>query len=161
MYKMSSTLRKFSQIPVRTKYLLGILAGAAGTGSNGDLFGTGGASVIRVTNGTFASIGPVATTVDISDAITATGATATAAFIGLVPGPTSLVGKLFKDLGRQVTVYDAALPGDLHIATYRECQLVRGAAVEGVPEDTPTYGGDYYVRVWAADGAGVSVARTG
>jgi hypothetical protein len=162
MYKMSSTLRKFSQIPVRTKYLLGILAGAEGPDTTpGDLFGTGGASVIRVTNGTFASIGPVATTVDISDAITATGATATAAFIGLVPGPTSLVGKLFKDLGRQVTVYDAALPGDLHIATYRECQLVSGAAVEGVPEDTPLYGADYYVRVWAADGAGVSVARTG
>jgi hypothetical protein len=153
---MSSTLRKFSKIPVRTKYLLGISNGAAGSGSNGDLFGTFGASVIRVTNGTFASIGPVATTADISAAIVATGATAAAALTG-----PALVSKLFKDLGRSITVYDSSLPGDLHTATYRECQLVSGADTEGVPEDSPSYGANYYVRVWSAIGANVAVARTG
>lgn len=159
---MSSTLRKFSQIPVRTKYLLGVAAGTDPEADDGALFGTGGASVIRVTNGAFTSIGPVATTTDITAAIVANpGATATAVFTAAVPGPTYLGGKLFKDLGRQLTVYDDTLPGDLHIATYRECQLVSGAAVEGVPQGSPTYGADYYVRVWAADGTGVAVARTG
>ena len=157
---MSSTIRRFSQIPVRTKYLLGVIKGAAGTGSGGNLFGIGGASVIRVTNGAFTSIGPVATITDISDALIATGASASAVFTD-ISGTQYLGGKLFKDLGRQLTVYDDTLPGSLHIATYRECQLVSGGAVEGVPEDTPLYGADYYVRVWAADGSGVSIARTG
>lgn len=151
---MSSTLRKFSQIPVRTKYLLGVGVASPGSGTNGDLFGNDGASVIRMTNGAYQSIGPVATTANITAIAAAVGATIT-------PVSGDLTSVLYKDMGRSITVYDASLGGSLHIATYRECQLVKGAATEGVPEDSPLYGADYYVRVWAADGLGVAVARTG
>lgn len=154
---MSSTLRKFSQIPVRTKYLLGVSdVSDGGQLVDGELFGAGGASVIRVTNGAFLSIGAVATTDEITAAAAAAGAN-----IDVYTGDRgSLLSILFKDMGRSITVYDPA-NGDAHIAVYRECQLVKGVATEGVPEDSPLYGADYYVRVWAADGLGVAVARTG
>ena len=157
MYKMSSTLRKFSQIPVRTKYLLGILAGAdGGNNTGGDLFGTAGASVIVIDPSVVPP--PVATTTGLTNLI---GTGADAIFTS-PDGPTNyLVGKLFKDMGRQVTVYDDALPGSLHIATYRECQLVSGSGSEGVVDSSPYYVANLWVRVWAADGTGVSVARTG
>ena len=153
---MSSVMHKFSQIPVRTKYLIGFGTTADVQGSTGALFGDAGASVIRVTNGAYLSIGAVATTTEITNKALAAGATISA----YLPD-TLITGVLFKDLGRQVTVYNSALPGDLHIATYRECQLVNGANFEGVPAGAPGYGADYYVRVWAADGTGVAVARTG
>jgi hypothetical protein len=150
---MSSAIRKFSQIPVRTKYLLGFgVTSDASENDNAAVFGDAGASVIRVTNGAFLSIGAITTIADI-------------ALVGASIRPylpsTSITGKLFKDLGRSVTVYDPTVYGDPHIAVYRECQLVNGAANEGVSENSPLYGADYYVRVWAADGTGVAVARTG
>jgi hypothetical protein len=153
---MSSTLRRFSQIPVRTKYLIGFGTTSDVQGSTGAIFGNDGASVIRVTNGAYLSIGAVATTTEITAKALAAGATISAYL------PNTLInGVLFKDMGRQVTVYNSALPGDLHIATYRECQLVNGGGSEGVEDADPEYGADYYVRVWAADGTGVAVARTG
>ncbi|NCY25270.1 MAG: hypothetical protein EBX37_10530 [Alphaproteobacteria bacterium] len=125
-------------------------------GTDGEQFGTGGASVIRVANGTFSSIGSLATTAEITAALTAAEETAVVQYCE--EGGANITGTLFKDLGRTLTVYDATTA--LHVATYRECQLVAGGP-EGVPEDTPTYGADYYVRVWAADGDGVAVARLG
>lgn len=153
---MSSTLRKFSQIPVRVKYLLGIGSTSDPNGSNGDLFGNGGASLIKVTGGTYTAIGPTATTAQITARAAAAGAT-----ISAFDADENITGVLFKDLGRQVTVYDSTLAGDLHIATYRECQLVSGADYEGVDGTDAEYSANIYVRVWAADGTGVAVARTG
>ena len=153
---MSSTLRKFSQIPVRSKYLLGIGTTADPNGSNGALFGNGGASLIKVTGGAYTVISPTATTAQITAAAAEVGAT-----ISTYLADSDITGKLFKDLGRTVTVYDDTLPGNLHIATYRECQLVLGADYEGVDGSDPEYSANIYVRVWAADGTGVAVARTG
>jgi hypothetical protein len=159
---MSSTLRKFSQIPVRTKYLLGILAGETGPldasgGTGGNLFGTAGASVIVIL--TPVSLPPVATTAELNTLFVNAGATSST--VNDFLSGSSLIGKLFKDMGRQVTVYDAALPGDLHIATYRECQFVSGSGSEGVADAPLYYSATLWVRVWSADGTGVSVARTG
>ena len=66
-------------------------------------------------------------------------------------------GWIFKDLGRSVTSY--APFGQMFV--YRECQLISGPKVEGVPEESPYYGATYLVRVWSSDGQGVCVARLG
>lgn len=152
---MSSARRFPSQIGARVKYLIGV-GSTADVGlaeAVGDSFGADGASIIRVENGTFSSIGSLATTDEITAAVSAASAS-----VSLYRADSNITGTLFKDLGRTLTVYDATTA--LHVATYRECQLVAGGP-EGVPEDTPTYGADYYVRVWAADGSGVAVARLG
>jgi hypothetical protein len=150
---MSSARRVPSQIGVRVKYLIGVGTAACGTdGPVGTEFGAGGASVIRVDNGLFTSIESVATPAQITAAV---GENYAVQYCG---EGESIVGTLFKDMGRSLTVVDATTGA--HIALYRECQLVAGGP-EGVPEDTPTYGADYYVRVWAADGTGVAVARLG
>jgi hypothetical protein len=158
---MSSILRKFSQIPVRTKYLLVMADPEAGDNvpTDGERFGVFGASILQVTNGTFLNLTSTNTVAGITAAVTAAGATVTPIVNTLIPLVT-YTGRLFKDLGRELTVYDPSVAGDLHVATYRECQLVNGAAYEGVV-DADGYGADYYVRVWAADGANVVVGRTG
>jgi hypothetical protein len=151
---MSSTLRKFSQIPVRTKYLLLVSPSVEPESdiSNGDLFGTGGVSIVRVTGTSIRGIGPTATVDQITMYATEYGA-------DMIAYATE-AGTLFKDMGRQLTVYDSTIDGDLHVATYRECQSVAGSASEGVIENT-LYGANYWIRVWAADGSNVVVARTG
>lgn len=153
---MSSTLRKFSQIPVRTKYLL-VVADVVEPEtdiSNGDLFGTGGVPIVRASGDSIRSVGVggVATTVQITEYAATVGAT--------LDAYTTEAGTLYKDMGRTLTVYDDTLDGNLHVATYRECQIVLGSGSEGVPV-LPLYGATYWVRVWAADGTGVAVARTG
>jgi hypothetical protein len=71
-------------------------------------------------------------------------------------------GFYFKDLGRQVTVYDPAT--HKHLAVFRQVQRVQGVGSEGVglsglvPE---SYFANIYMKVWAADGNGVVVVRTG
>ena len=150
---MTSVLRSPSQIGVRVKYLIGVTSTADvdPEAVDGTTFGAAGASIIRVENGTFAAITSLATAAEITSALT--GATTS-----VYQPDSSIAGTLFKDMGRSLTVVDATTGA--HIAVYRECQLVDGGP-EGVPEDSPAYGADYYVRVWAADGSGVAVARLG
>ena len=151
---MSSALRSPSQFGVRVKYLIGLgLVACGNDGPAGAQFDVSGASVIRVTNGLFTSIETVATPAQITDA-----AADAISVQYCVEGAQSIAGVLFKDMGRSLTVVDATTGA--RIALYRECQLVAGGP-EGVPEDSPAYGANYYVRVWAADGKGVAVARLG
>jgi hypothetical protein len=70
-------------------------------------------------------------------------------------------GDLLKDLGREVAVVNAE---GAHVARYREVQRVNGLSTEGVdgpvdPQDSAY--GCFFVKVWAADGSGVKVVRTG
>lgn len=70
-------------------------------------------------------------------------------------------GDLLKDLGREVVVVNA---GGAYVARYREVQRVNGPSTEGVggpvdPLDSAY--GCFFVKVWAADGSGVKVVRTG
>ena len=126
---MSSLLRAPAQIPVRTKFLLGLSTLAAGA----DAF----------TSPAF--------TVDagrsVTDVMTATTLDAAAAPAGIANG------RVYRDLGRQVTVVDASRR---RVAVYRCVQEQLNAATEGVQNGT-----DLYVRVWAADGSNVNVARLG
>jgi hypothetical protein len=61
-------------------------------------------------------------------------------------------GDLFRDLGRQILVVN----GSAHVALYREAMPQTNAATEGVGANQSVW-----IRVWAANGAGVKVARLG
>lgn len=126
---MSSLLRAPAQIPVRTKFLVGLSDLAAGADA-------------------FAS---PAFTVDagksVQDVMTATALDTAAT------GAAIANGRVYRDLGRQVTVHDAARR---RVAVYRCVQEQLNVATEGVQNGT-----DLYVRVWAADGTNIGVARLG
>jgi hypothetical protein len=149
---MSSNLRSPSQIGVRSKFLIGVAGALCAVNSNtvGDQFGNGGSSIIDVQIG---ALGPTATIDEITESVTSIDSSP---FGCNSEEETNLdlVGKLFKDMGRGVTVYDSDTGA--HIATYRQCQWVNAAAYEGVSAP-----GQYWIRVWAADGTGVAVARLG
>lgn len=61
-------------------------------------------------------------------------------------------GDLFRDLGREILVVN----GSAHVALYREAMPMAGAATEGVGANASVW-----IRVWAANGSGVKVARLG
>ena len=79
-----------------------------------------------------------------------------------VVSPIVSTGKLLKDLGRMITVYDDGVVGNPHTAIYRQVQIVAGPTTEGV-SGTPANGyRSYWIKVWSASGTGVApVARTG
>ena len=62
------------------------------------------------------------------------------------------VGDLYRDMGKTVTVVNTE---GLPIERYRLAQLVNNSAAEGVNDV------NVYIKVWAANNAGVVVARTG
>ena len=64
-----------------------------------------------------------------------------------------IVGVIFRDLGRQLTVVDAA---NTTLALYREAVPLDNLATEGIGQYQSVW-----VRMWAADGSGVRVARLG
>lgn len=136
---MSSTLRNFSQIPVRTKYFLTVSAFTQGqVTANPPNYDD---PAIYFVNG---YPGPI---INENDMLSVTY-------------PLFGTGKLLKDLGRQVTIVNDA---GAHVAVYCEVQRVNGAGTEGVgPQVTPDgpYG-TFFIKVWSADGSNVLVARTG
>jgi hypothetical protein len=153
---MSSNLRSPSQISVTTKFLITIGGNQCVNGefSTGELFGNAGSSIIKIVNPSIL-LPPVATVSELTTILA--DSEVTQPFCG----PPLGAGSLFKDMGRQVTVYDDSLPGSPHVATYRECQRVDGFQTEGVPTIEAGYQASFWIRVWAADGSGVVVARLG
>lgn len=135
---MSSTLRKFSQIPVRIKYFLTLAEYDPAPPAEGVSYD----DPALVFPGGYP--GPI-----VGD-----GA------LGIVDYPGFAAGVLLKDLGRQVVIVDSM---DRHIAVYREVQRVNGSGSEGVGPQVSPDGpyGTFFVKVWAADGSNVLVARTG
>jgi hypothetical protein len=67
------------------------------------------------------------------------------------------VGTLFKDLGRQLLIKNAA---GAHLALFRQVQRVAGANTEGVGGSAPSWN-CLFVKVWSAAGTNVCVARAG
>lgn len=131
---MSSVIRHISQIPVRAKYLLAVSSNeAADDAADSPAFQLAADASWPVTVGTVAM--PASA---VNDNATALAITA---------------GALYRDLGRQIIVADAA---GVHLAHYRAAQLVSSATTEGVGAFT-----EIYLRVWGANGNNVSVARTG
>jgi hypothetical protein len=138
---MTSVLRSPSQIGVRDKYLVAF-ADLSGGGEAG--VGADGVAAFTLAAGTFSTVTSIALEA------TVTGAS------GYAEYPIT-TGTLFRDMGRSITV--RAADGD-HLALYRNVQLVSGSTTEGVPSDA-AYSANIYVRVWAADGANIVVARLG
>ena len=133
---MTSVLRSPSQIGVREKYLIALSDVSAGTG-----VAASGVPAFTLVSGHF--VGFVASADDLSGHFTQY----------LVS-----TGDLFRDMGRSITVVDAS--GD-HLALYRNVQKVSGATTEGVDPTNAAYSANIYVRVWADDGANITVARLG
>ena len=142
---MTSQLRSPSQIGVREKYLIAVADVSAGEG-----VAAGGVSAFTLTSGAYLMVSSVATANDVT---TGTGFAERVA----AGGKAIAAGELFRDMGRSITVVDA---NGNHLALYRNVQLVSGADTEGVPSDA-AYSANIYVRVWAADGLHIGVARLG
>ena len=145
-----SALRSYSQIQPRSPYLIVITDDV----SDG---------VIMKANKPYFGIIPTATSIGVYQDYTEANPSSdivNAEYFGL----ESIRGFIFKDLGRSYTLYG---PREEHMYVYRECQLVRGPTVEGVPDVSPFYGGNYLIRTWAASpdegqtNVGVCVARLG
>lgn len=132
-------LRAYAQIPARAKYFMY----AAGTDVSGNVPAT---SIFTLPVGSYADLTSMATATEVN------------AIPGFVTDVTPATG-LLKDMGRQITIYDPTTR--LHVAVYRQVQVVDGIASEGVGGSTPAWGSNYFVKVWAADGLGVAVIRTG
>jgi hypothetical protein len=133
-------LRTYAQIPARAKYFL----------YDGDL-----ALIDENVPATSIFTLPVGSYADLTSMATAAEVNATSGFDSDVTPATNLL----KDMGRQITIYDATT--HLHLAVYRQVQVVNGIASEGVGGSAPAWGSNYFVKVWAADGQGVAVIRTG
>ena len=129
-------LRAYSQIPARAKYLLAVDDGDLSE----NLLGNSG---FTLEPGDYMSVTSVANVAKI------TGVGATSYQIAQ--------GDLYKDLGRQITVVDT---DSKHLAVYRQVQKVDGIDTEGVCTAADRCA-NIFVKVWAADGAGVVVVRTG
>ena len=134
---MSSVLRRFAQIPARIPYfvVVGNIDSEGYTLSQAPILDLSGATTLSGLN-TFVNIDEMATYfTDVTD--------------------ESLEGKLLKDLGQEIIIVD---DDGNHVARYRNVLRVNGASTEGIA----TVGGaNLLVRVWAADGTNVIVARTG
>jgi hypothetical protein len=155
---MSSILRSPYQIDVRSKYLLVVTDPSAdpNVSVSAEYFGVGGASIIQITTGSLRSLGSKATIDEIAET--------SVNILPYVNVPDEQViwnGRIFKDLGRSLTIYDPDIADSPHIATYRQCQLISGSGSEGVANSSPLYDANFYIRVWAADGVNVAVARLG
>jgi len=138
---MSSTLRTVAQIPPRIKYLVAVAATSDCS-----------ANILADTCYSFTCAAGT-----FSESLISNTAAAAIPIASLTKDDFA-AGDLYKDLGRQLVIYDATT--DAHLIIYRAVQIVDDdvAGDEGVP---PTYPTARYVRVWAASGAGVRVARTG
>ena len=148
---MSSVTKSFSQIPVQTKFLT-CFKDISGAETAGAGVGADGYAAFTLTSGEFLNITSIATQADVE-------AAAGFAVRGGGANVNQLTaGELFKDMGRQITVLDT--DDATHLALYRQVQLVSGATTEGVADDAD-YSANIYVRVWAADGQNVRVARLG
>jgi hypothetical protein len=140
-------MRSFAQIPARIKYFIGILDFPGGSGS-GVVFDYD--ETIQLPT----YPGPILTLAEFQTKYTG---------IYLYPGVST--GELLKDMGQQFIITDDAFN---HRAIYRRVQRVRGVDSEGVGGDPTTGWNTFYVKVWDADDAAVSVpskpvvvARTG
>ena len=122
-------LRSLSQISVRSKFLI-----AVADSSRGSSDATSSAILLNVDGGF--------ETIMSADEVNANFGAASFS-----------KGDLFRDLGRQVMVVDAA---GAHLALYREAMPQNNVAAEGVVLDSSVW-----LRVWAADGTVVGVARLG
>lgn len=130
---MTSVLRSPSQIGVREKYLISLV----------DLSGSG--TVVDDTCIAFA--------LDVPQPLNA-GVYTAASLPALYTGVYLAYGALYRDLGQEIVVIGA---DEKYLVRYRLAAPVSNVYAEG--QQAPP--ANVWLRVWAASGAGVSVARMG
>lgn len=135
---MASALRSYAQIPARVKYFLW------GVGDLEFDEPVPTTSIFTLSVGDYAELTSMATADAVND---------------VANTDIDLGASLLKDMGRQITIYDPT--SNLHLAVYREVQIVNGIGSEGVGGSNPEWQSNYFVKVWSADGLGVNVVRTG
>jgi hypothetical protein len=145
---MSSVLRHVAQIPSRVKFF--VVVDESGASSE-----VPASPAFALAAGDYATIGSMVSQTrfaDLSDA----------SLITVTLSPSIVTGNLLKDMGRQITIYNANIAGHPHVAVYREVQIVNGLDTEGVSGTAATgWNSTIFVKVWAADGQNVNVVRTG
>jgi hypothetical protein len=141
---MSSAISKQAQKSGRTKFLLAVTAR-----TNDD---TG-------SNITWNSAIQFDSTVTIPQSIITRSELIALSTAGNVEGVTLTLGSLYKDLGRELVVYDDTVVGSPHRNVFRECLLMNGASTEGA--DGTTANATIFIKVFSAYGSNVDVARTG
>jgi hypothetical protein len=143
---MTSVLRRYDQISPRIRYFLVTVDPADAPDSSGNL-SSPEVFAFDVSQGL---LDPVTMVADIS-------------LNDLTPGapPVAVdltVGELYRDLGRSIYVINPLGAGGLQVAIFRQVMPVSGSISEGIPADVTN---SRYIKVWAANGGGVYVTRTG
>ena len=146
---MSSNLRAFAQIPSTSRYLEVVRSVTLG----GITVPSDMAAFLINDMTDLARAGDI-----VVDGASASQITGHGVNISVVNQDLSgSVGTLYKDLGRQILIVDSSRR---HVALFRQVQLVDGVGAEGVAPANP-WGSNIFMKVWAADGTNVVVARTG
>lgn len=143
-----SAIRSIAQIPASIKYLEAVIASSS---FDSDVLSEYPAFSLD-NDTTIADIGAEGSIVDAADINLATVSAVT-----FGDENTYSVGTLFKDLGRQLLIKNAA---GTHLALFRQVQLVQGAETEGVGGSAPSWN-CLYVKVWSGAGTNICVVRTG
>jgi hypothetical protein len=139
---MSSVTSSFAQKSGRTKFLLSVTTSLAGAS-------VAASPAFTLAAGTVLPKSTVSQ-VDLNLGTAAGGIGATAAAIGST-------GLLYRDLGREIVVFNDTIAGNPVTEVFREVLLAAGRDTEGVPASITTT----FVKVFSSTGATVCVARTG
>ena len=139
---MTSVLRRIDQIGPRIRYLLVTMAPTPDVSAN---LASPGVYAFTVPQNTF---GPVDQVQD--GTLASVGATIFAL----------TAGKLYRDTGRSLYVYNYLGAGGLQVAIFRQVIPMSGYNSEGISA-TQDSDPSLYVKVWSATGNGVVVSRTG
>lgn len=133
---MSSAIRAHAQIPARIKFMLVVTTNDSYDPSGNP--SSGGVSAFEISGGSLSGT-----------FFTDAGIIGTPGYLAVDP----LVGQLYRDLGKQIVIVDA---NDKHLAYFRLARRQNGVASEGIGAEP-----NIWIKVWAAAGEGVVVARTG
>ena len=138
---MSSVTSSFAQKSGRTKFLLSVSTSLAGSVSASPAFTLAAGTVL-----------PKSTvSQDVLNLGTGAGG------IGATAASISSTGLLYRDLGREIVVFNDNVAGHPVTEVFREVLQVNGATTEGVPTSFTTT----FVKVFSSTGTAVCVARTG
>ena len=138
---MSSVTSSFAQKSGRTKFLLSVSTASAGSVSASPAFTLAAGTVLP--NSTVSQ--------DVLNLGTGTGG------IGATAAAISSTGLLYRDLGREIVVFDDDVAGHPVTEVFREVLQAAGRDTEGVPASITTT----FVKVFSSTGTAVCVARTG
>jgi hypothetical protein len=149
---MTSVLRRYAQTDPKTGFFTGFSNTVSISGGGGNL-----AIVITVWR-------------DISGQLSDSIMDISGFNLAFAPTVNTIINTtpLYKDLGRQIVIYNSTVPTFPHVAIMRQVMLVNGYNIEGISDVPPFATNLYYICTWN-DGSTATntlfplapVARTG